>query len=50
MTKIPVVTIGGINFDNYKKLLLNNANFLAISNYIWNNKYYKPLKAIKKIK
>ena len=50
MTKIPIVTIGGINFDNYKKLLLNNANFLAISNYIWNNKYYKPLKAIKKIK
>tara|TARA_B100000214_G_scaffold309020_1_gene240509 strand:+ start:76 stop:690 length:615 start_codon:yes stop_codon:yes gene_type:complete len=50
MTKIPIVAIGGINSNNYKKLLLNNANFLAISNYIWNNKYYKPLEAIKKIK
>jgi len=31
ITKIPVVAIGGINSDNYKNLLLNNANFLAIS-------------------
>ena len=47
LTKIPVVTIGGINNKNYKKLLLNNANFLAISGYIWNNKKYKPQEAIK---
>jgi len=44
------VAIGGINFDNYKKLLLNNANLLAISSYVWNNKKYKPLKTIEKIK
>ena len=50
MTKIPIVTIGGINFDNYKKLLLNNANFLAISGYIWKNKKLKPFEAIKKLK
>ena len=50
ITKIPVVAIGGINSDNYKKLLLNNANFLAISGYIWNNKNLKPLEAIKKLK
>jgi thiamine-phosphate pyrophosphorylase len=50
MTKIPVVAIGGINSKNYKKLLLNKANFLAISGYIWNNKKYKPSEAIKKIK
>ena len=50
ITKIPVVAIGGINSDNYKKLLLNNANFLAISGYIWNNKKYKPLEALKKLK
>ena len=50
MTKIPLVAIGGINSKNYKKLLLNKANFLAISGYIWNNKKYKPLEAIKKIK
>ena len=50
LTKTPLVAIGGINSSNYKKLLLNNANFLAISGYIWNNKKYKPLEAIKKLK
>ena len=50
ITSLPVVAIGGINLDNYKKLLLNKANFLAISGYIWNNKKYKPLEAIKKLK
>ena len=49
-TNIPIVAIGGIKFNNYKKLLLNKANFLAISGYIWNNKKYKPLEAIKKLK
>ncbi len=49
-TKIPIVAIGGINSDNYKNLLLNKANFLAISGYVWNNKKYKPLKAIEKLK
>jgi|TARA_Y100000389_G_C17211098_1_gene388545 thiamine-phosphate pyrophosphorylase len=50
LTKTPLVAIGGINSHNYKNLLLNNANFLAISGYIWNNKNYKPLKAINKLK
>ena len=50
LTKIPIVAIGGINSKNYKKLLLNKANFLAISGYIWNNKKFKPIEAIKKIK
>ena len=49
-TKTPVVVIGGINSYNYKKLLLNKANFLAISGYIWNNKKLKPVEAIKKFK
>ena len=49
-TKTPIVAIGGINFDNYKKLLLNNVNLLAISSYVWNNKKYKPLETIEKIK
>ncbi|MDC3074311.1 thiamine phosphate synthase, partial [Candidatus Pelagibacter sp.] len=40
----------GINSENYKKLLLNNANFLAISGYVWNNKKYKPLKALERLK
>ena len=50
LTKTPLVAIGGINSSNYKNLLLNNANFLAISSYIWNNKKYKPVKAIKNLK
>jgi len=50
ITKTPVVAIGGINSNNYKKLLLNKANFLAISGYIWNNKKLKPTEAIKKLK
>ena len=50
MTDIPIVAIGGINLTNYKKLLLNKANFLAISGYIWNNKKLKPIEAISKLK
>ena len=50
ITKIPIVAIGGINISNYKKLLLNNANLLAISSYVWNNKKYKPLETIEKLK
>ena len=49
-TKTPIVAIGGIDFDNYKNLLLNNANFLAISGYIWKNKKFKPLQAIERLK
>ena len=50
LTKTPLVAIGGVNYNNYKKLLLNNANFLAISSYIWKNKKYKPIEAIEKLK
>ena len=49
ITKTPIVAIGGIDSKNYKKLLLNKANFLAISGYIWNNKKLKPIEAIKKL-
>ena len=42
ITKIPIVAIGGINISNYKKLLLNNVNLLAISGYVWKNKRYEP--------
>mgnify|MGYP001452153714 FL=1 len=50
ITKVPIVAIGGINSKNYRKLLLNKANFLAISGYIWKNKKIKPIEAIKKFK
>tara|TARA_B100000700_G_scaffold18232_2_gene17905 strand:- start:2109 stop:2714 length:606 start_codon:yes stop_codon:yes gene_type:complete len=47
-TKIPVVAIGGINRKNYKKVMSQGANFIAISSYIWNNPVLKPINAIKK--
>ena len=50
ITNIPIVAIGGINSSNYKNLLLNKANFLAISGYIWNNKKYKPEEATEILK
>ena len=50
ITNKPIVAIGGINSNNYQKLLLNKANFLAISGYIWKNKKNKPIEAIKKFK
>ncbi|MDC1166877.1 thiamine phosphate synthase [Candidatus Pelagibacter sp.] len=50
LSDIPIVAIGGINNVNYKKLLLNKADFLAISGYIWNNKKLKPTEAIKLLK
>ena len=50
LTKTPIVAIGGIDNKNYKKLLLNKVNLLAISSYVWNNKKYKPLKTIEKLK
>jgi len=50
LTNKSIVAIGGINQYNYKKLLLNKADFLAISNFIWKNKNFKPEEAIKKLK
>ena len=50
ITNTPIVAIGGINSNNYKKLLLNKADFLAISGYIWNNKKYNPQEALEKLK
>ena len=49
-SKTDVVAIGGINLSNYKKVLLNKANFLAISNYIWKNKTLNPEEALNKLK
>ena len=50
ITKIPIIVIGGIKLNNYKKLLLNKANFLAISSYVWKSKKYKPKEAILELK
>ena len=45
---MPTVAIGGINSSNYKKILSNGADFIACSNYIWNNKKLDPVSAINK--
>ena len=50
ISKKPIIAIGGINLRNYKKLLLNKADFLAISSFIWKNKKLKPYEAINKLK
>ena len=50
LSKKPIIAIGGINQHNYKKLLLNKADFLAISSFIWKNKKLKPFEAMEKIK
>ena len=47
---IPIVAIGGISSSNYKKILSNRADFIACSNYVWNNKKLDPVSAIKKFK
>ena len=47
---MPIVAIGGINNSNYKKILENGADYIACSNYVWNNKKLKPVSAIKKFK
>ena len=50
LTNKPIIAIGGINQYNYKKLLLNKADFLAISGFVWKNKKLKPIEAINKLK
>ena len=47
---MPTVAIGGINSSNYKKILSNKADFIACSNYVWNNKKLDPVSAINKFK
>ena len=48
--KKPIVAIGGINNKNYKKLIKNGANYIAISSFIWDNPKLKPKFAIKEFK
>ena len=46
--KKPIVVIGGITDKNYVKLIKAGANYIAISTFIWNNRFLKPEIAIKK--
>ena len=47
---MPTVAIGGINSSNYNKILLNKADYIACSNFIWNNKKFDPVSAINEFK
>tara|TARA_B100000029_G_scaffold514079_1_gene615578 strand:+ start:282 stop:890 length:609 start_codon:yes stop_codon:yes gene_type:complete len=47
---MPTVAIGGINSSNYKKILYYGADYVACSNFVWNNKKLDPISAIKKFK
>ncbi len=46
----PIVAIGGINDSNYKKLLKAGANYIALSSFIWNNRFLKPKDTLKKFR
>ena len=48
--KIKIVAIGGISNKNFKKLIKNGANYIAISSFIWDNPKFKPELAIKKFR
>ena len=48
--KKPIIVIGGINNQNYKKLIKAGANYIALSSYIWDNPKIKPELAIRKFK
>ena len=47
---MPIVAIGGIDSSNYKKILSNGADYIACSNYVWNNKKLDPGSAISQFK
>ena len=45
-----IVAIGGITHKNYMDLLKFGADFIAISSFVWKNKEFTPLEAIKLFK
>ena len=46
----PIVVIGGINNNNYKKLIKAGAKYIALSSFIWDNPKLKPEQAIREFK
>ncbi len=45
-----IVAIGGITNKNFKELLKGGADFVAVSSFIWKNKEFDPIQAIKLFK
>ena len=48
--KTVIIAIGGITNRNYKNLLVCGANYIAISGFVWKNKEFNPLQALKLFK
>ena len=46
----PIIAIGGINNQNFNKVLNSGAKYIALSSFIWDNPNLKPEIAIKKFK
>ena len=44
----PIIAIGGINNQNFNKVLNSGAKYIALSSFIWDNPNLKPEIAIKK--
>ena len=45
-----IVAIGGVTNKNYNDLLECGANYVAVSSFVWKNKEFSPLEAIKLFK
>ena len=48
--KNKIVAIGGVTNKNYNDLLKCGANYVAVSSFVWKNKEFSPLEAIKLFK
>ena len=46
----PIIAIGGINNQNFNKVLNSGAKYISLSSFIWDNPNLKPEIAIKKFK
>ena len=46
----PIIAIGGINNQNFNKVLNSGAKYIALSSFIWDNPNLKPEVAIRKFK
>ena len=48
--KKPIIAIGGINQNNFKKILNSGADYIACSASIWKSEFKNPLTAVNMFK
>jgi len=48
--KKPIIAIGGINQNNFKKILKSGADYIACSTSIWKSEFKNPLTAVNMFK